>query len=147
MSHPKCYNRPDFRLYAEVRLGWTEDGRRITASVPDPLSKGCQQWGELGEARLKNWNCGGCRHYPKGEDMAMKLFGFQPRGHGELSWFVMAETEESARDAVEADIKRRRALPFTNPNHIHETDYAGWGTDYYTVSVASAGVPLSKENA
>ncbi len=67
MSHPKCYNRPDFLDHVEVCRGWTDDGRRITAYVPDPMSKGCQQWGELGEARLKNWDCGDCRHRPEKE--------------------------------------------------------------------------------
>jgi hypothetical protein len=32
----------------------------------------------------------------------MKLFAWQPTGHGPLSFFVMAEDEASARVAVEA---------------------------------------------
>ena len=64
-TYPACYNRHDFHQFAQVQNGWTEDGRRVTAFIPDPMSKGCQQWGPQGEATLHNWNCIGCRHKPK----------------------------------------------------------------------------------
>ena len=67
---PSCYNRPDFQQFAQVQNGWTEDGKRITAFVPDNMSKGCQQHGPMGEATLhpEQWACDGCRHKPEGEE-------------------------------------------------------------------------------
>ena len=37
----------------------------------------------------------------------MKLFAFQPEGHGPCSYFVMAESEKAARAAVRQSIVRR----------------------------------------
>lgn len=59
-TKPKCFNRPPFKDYIEVQTGWTEDGRRITAYMPVGMSKGCQQWGVLGEGTLNGWDCTGC---------------------------------------------------------------------------------------
>jgi hypothetical protein len=63
-DHPKCYNRPPYQDHVYVQNGWTEDGRRIMAYIPDDMSKGCPQHGPLGEATLKKWNCEGCRWKP-----------------------------------------------------------------------------------
>lgn len=63
-ERPSCYNRPPFKEYASGQIGWTEDGRRITAAYPDNMSKGCHQHGALEEAALKKWNCDGCRWRP-----------------------------------------------------------------------------------
>jgi hypothetical protein len=57
----------------------------------------------------------------------MKMYCFQPGGHGETSAFVLAETEEEARrfvlDAAEKeDIFRR-------------PDLDGFETDYYEVKI------------
>lgn len=45
----------------------------------------------------------------------MKLYAFQPNGHGQLSFFTMAESEEKAVKNVEALIAKR------------EYDHEGWG--------------------
>ena len=61
----------------------------------------------------------------------MKLFAFQPHGHGELSFFVVAASEEEARGFVDARIA-------SDPD-ITEFDCAGWGTEYYGVTVVEPG--------
>ena len=58
---PNCYNRAPYKSTAMAQDGWTEDGRRIVVEVPDNMSKGCQQWGAKGEARIHGWDCDGCR--------------------------------------------------------------------------------------
>lgn len=60
-TKPRCFNRAPFKDYVQVQNGWTEDGRRLMAYIPDNMSKTCPQWGTLGEARLKNWDCTGCK--------------------------------------------------------------------------------------
>jgi len=55
------------------------------------------------------------------------LFAWQPKGHGEYSFFVMAENEEKARKAVAKFIAT-----------LKESDkmYSdGWETDYYKLTV------------
>ena len=61
MDKPACYNRPPFAASRLVQDGWNLVGGRNTIEIPDNMSKGCQQWGELGEARLKGWDCAGCK--------------------------------------------------------------------------------------
>lgn len=78
--------------------------------------------------------------------MGLKLYGWQPNGHGELSWFVVAETEEQARAAVGAEIARREALQFDDPNRISKYDSSGWNTDYYTLTVSEPGEVQSNVN-
>lgn len=63
--------------------------------------------------------------------MGMKLFAFQPRGLRALSFFVVAASEEEARGFVDARIA-------SDPD-ITEFDCAGWGTEYYEVTVAEPG--------
>lgn len=62
---PRCYNRKPYLDTVEVQDGWIEDGRRRMKIIADPMSKDCQQWGDLGEARLKQWQCGDCIWRPK----------------------------------------------------------------------------------
>ena len=64
MIRPSCYNRPDYRKMLYVPDGWDDDGRRKLKLIPDRMSKDCRQWGPMGEAKLKHWNCDGCRHKP-----------------------------------------------------------------------------------
>ena len=77
----------------------------------------------------------------------MKLFAWQPNGHGELSWFVAAADEAEARHAVQAEIDRRSSLPMGNSERISRLDFAGWGTDYYTLTVADRGCVICNENS
>lgn len=77
----------------------------------------------------------------------MKLFAWQPNGHGELSWFVLAADELEARKAVEDEITRRLALHAGNSERITEYECNGWGTDYYTLTVADRGYVLCNDNS
>ena len=77
----------------------------------------------------------------------MKLYAWQPRGHGELSWFVMADSEQAALDAINAEMTRRKALPFIDDESIGEYECGGWGTDYYRLTVAGCGEVITNENS
>ena len=68
---PACYNRPPFKDFREVQDGHHQPVPNMSAVVvprtiiiDDPMSKDCKQWGELGAARLGNWDCDGCRWRP-----------------------------------------------------------------------------------
>lgn len=65
-DRPSCYNRPAFRSKITVQHGWNIDNKRHMITIDDPMSKGCQQWGPLGEASIHKWNCAGCNWLPKG---------------------------------------------------------------------------------
>lgn len=69
---PRCFNREPYRDTVEVRDGWEDvcvGGYWIRApriiEIPDPMSKGCQQHGPKGEAKLHGWDCEGCRWKPE----------------------------------------------------------------------------------
>jgi hypothetical protein len=75
------------------------------------------------------------------------LYAWQPRGHGEPSFFVCAESEDAARAAVESDIKRRMAIPWDNDEKFERLDSVhGWGTDYYDLTVAPVGRVIANDN-
>lgn len=66
-SKPLCYNRPPFAEARLVQDGWELveiDGALtqvpVMVLIPDNMSKECQQWGPLGEARLHGWDCDEC---------------------------------------------------------------------------------------
>jgi hypothetical protein len=63
----------------------------------------------------------------------MKLFGWKPKGHGEYSFFVVADSEEKAQLAVNEYIKNHKLRP---------DECQGWGTDYYELEVAEVGQVL-----
>lgn len=76
MTHPNCYNRPPFKDTVEVQDGWSPiynaDGyTRNMKTIPDPMSKGCQQHSPLGEATLHGWDCAGCRWLSRPEGDAV----------------------------------------------------------------------------
>lgn len=66
VNKPNCYNRRAFAPYVAAPIGWTDDGRREMAYIPDPMSKTCQQHGQMGEATLhpEKWDCAGCKWKP-----------------------------------------------------------------------------------
>jgi hypothetical protein len=76
----------------------------------------------------------------------MKLYAWQPKGHGELSWFVVAESEAAACEKVWLEIQRRSTLEFVSQGRIDKYDYDGFGTDYYELTVVEAGVVLTNNN-
>lgn len=69
----------------------------------------------------------------------MNLYLWRPKGHGEFSFGVVAESEEEARFLVEQEIARLRSGGMR-----YETD--GWGTDYYVLEVFPPGAVFSHEN-
>ncbi len=69
----------------------------------------------------------------------MKLYAWQPQGHGDWSFFVMAESLEAATAAVEAQIKADKDRYYINCH--------GWGTDYYVLHIVEAGVVLTNDNS
>jgi hypothetical protein len=71
----------------------------------------------------------------------MKLFAWQPKGFGELSFFVCAETREEARMAIE---KRIEELKKEEPDY--EFRFNKWGTDYYILTIAERGEVVTNYN-
>jgi hypothetical protein len=71
---------------------------------------------------------------------SMKLYVWTPDGHGQLSFFVMAESEEQAKAAVDRQVERVR--------RDRRSDYpvSGWGTKYYTLGVYEAGEVVEHAN-
>jgi len=65
----------------------------------------------------------------------MKLYAWQPDGHGEKSFFVMAENIVEALEAVLDAIKG-----------LDEYYSRGFGTDYYTLTVAGPGKVILNDN-
>ena len=76
MTKPDCHNRPDYADTLTVQDGWEEvrittnlgrviDSRvPIMKTIPDTMSKTCQQHSPHGAATLYGWDCAGCRHLP-----------------------------------------------------------------------------------
>lgn len=73
----------------------------------------------------------------------MKLYGFRPKGHGPISFFVMADNKKEAVKAIDDEIKVIQAEADKNWWQI-STD--GWGTDYYECKEVGAGVVLTNNN-
>ena len=63
----------------------------------------------------------------------MNLYAWQPEGHGEYSFFVCAENEKEAKEAVDQYIKEH----MNKDDDEYLTDYSvgGWGTEYYRLKV------------
>jgi len=81
----------------------------------------------------------------------MKIYAWQPRGHGQYSFFVMANGEEEARAAVEKEIADGRAryddeADFSDGSQLSEYDVQGWGTEYYDMTVVEAGTVVLNGN-
>jgi hypothetical protein len=57
-------------------------------------------------------------------EAGVKLYAWQPQGHGELSFFVCAESQEAALAAVELSLRS-----------VNKYEKNGWGTDYYELRV------------
>ena len=76
----------------------------------------------------------------------MKLFAWQPDGHGQLSWFVCAKTLDDAKKAIDQEISRRLSLDNNDPDRIRNYDILGWGTDYYALTICAVGTPISNNN-
>ena len=66
----------------------------------------------------------------------MKLYAWQPNGHGEMSIFVVAESEEIARAKVDEYISTAPKWDYFN----------GWGTDHYELTVLEPGDVITNDN-
>jgi len=67
--------------------------------------------------------------------MTLRLYAFQPKGHGPKSYFVMAENEDEARAFVSAVVADADGY-----------DSDGWKTGGYTVTVAEPGDVIVNDN-
>lgn len=68
----------------------------------------------------------------------LKLYSFYPEGHGQVSIFTMAHSEEEAFEIIDAEIKSGKF-------DAYEVD--GWGTDYYSVeSVGYKGILINNND-
>ena len=71
----------------------------------------------------------------------MKLYAFQPGGHGEASFFTIAENENEARECVDK---------YVQENYVNNGELTymarGWGTDYYIMTVIEQGQVIENDN-
>lgn len=72
----------------------------------------------------------------------MKLYAFQPNGHGQLSFFVMAQSTDEAFEAVDKHIRTE----YTR-NGVYTFEADGWGTDYYVLTVVDSGIVIENDNS
>ncbi len=74
----------------------------------------------------------------------MKLYAWQPKGHGETSFFVMAENEGQAREFVDKELANNgyEYFPETRMKYYAPS----WGTDYYELTVADVGQVITNDN-
>lgn len=72
----------------------------------------------------------------------MKLYAFYPNGHGQFSFFVMADSEENARIKVTEHIKKNHTK-----DDVINYEAQGWGTDYYKCVVADENTILENDNS
>ncbi len=71
----------------------------------------------------------------------MKLYAFQPQGHGEQSFFTIAKSEEEAIKAVKKHIDTHYPK-----GSLNEYDAYGFGTDYYKMTVIEEGQVVENNN-
>ncbi len=71
----------------------------------------------------------------------MKLYAFQPEGHGEASFFTIAKNEEEAKKAVNKHVEDNY---LKNGKLDNRAD--GWGSNYYTLTVIEEGDVIENDN-
>ena len=77
----------------------------------------------------------------------MLLYAWQPQGHGQVSFFVMARSEAEARAAVEQCMAEALAQGDDGPYwYLDEHHFADWGTEYYTLRVCGPGDVVINSN-
>jgi hypothetical protein len=72
---------------------------------------------------------------------AMKLYAWQPTGHGPLSFFVVAESESAARKAISDHLDAKGAA-------YERSNAAGWreGGNGYALTIAEPGQVVENDN-
>jgi hypothetical protein len=78
--------------------------------------------------------------------LPLRLYAFQPKGHGELSFFVVVESKEQAKQYLNDAITERSNLDIHDPLHLRPYHYAGWESDYYELTVAEVGEVITNGN-
>ena len=73
----------------------------------------------------------------------MKLFAWQPNGHGEMSMFVMAKDKEAAEKAIQSKIDSCKADIDGMDFYL---DFSGWKTTYYTLTELEEGEVVLNDN-
>lgn len=71
-----------------------------------------------------------------------KLFSFCPKGHGGLSFFVVAKNEMEAFSKVDAHVKEHHFDEANKP----KWEAQGWGTDYYVCEIADPSQIIEHSN-
>jgi hypothetical protein len=74
----------------------------------------------------------------------MKMYAWQPSGHGQYSFFVCAENEIEAKKAVDKYIADN--LNKDNDEYLSDYSIRGWNTDYYTVTEVDPCTVISHSN-
>lgn len=72
----------------------------------------------------------------------MKLYAYQPNGHGQQSFFVMAENEQAAKAAVENKIETL----LEKSNWFSYYHFEGWNTGFYILTEVGAGEVILNDN-
>lgn len=90
------------------------------------------------------------------ESEPLRLYAWQPKGFGEKSFFVMAHSEKEAYAAVEKKIaallapltaEEQNVEPWENGRVSYSrTDFQGWGTDYYELTVLEVNQVILHDN-
>lgn len=75
----------------------------------------------------------------------IKLYAWQPDGHGEYSFFVAASSEKEAEEAVEKYISDHKNK--YDGHHLGDYEIGGCGTDYYKLTVFSVGEVVTNDNS
>ena len=71
----------------------------------------------------------------------MKLYGFQPKGHGQISFFVCACSKEDAFMRVTGYIEAKLKI-----DHFSDYDVKGWNTEYYNIKELNHGEVIHNAN-
>lgn len=82
MAKPTCHNRQPYAETVTAQNGWTADGRRRMVTLPNAMSKDCQQHSRFGAAILNGWDCSGCRWRPIGKAPLGNKIKAQENDHG-----------------------------------------------------------------
>ena len=77
----------------------------------------------------------------------MQLYIFSPDGHGEPSFYVMAESEAEARSLIAKRIIDSKARDDWASKYIGDSmAYRTFATAYYTMTVVDVGVVAISQN-
>jgi len=71
----------------------------------------------------------------------MKLYAFQPNGHGQTSFFTIAKNEKEARKVVNKYVEDNYLK-----SGLFNYSVNGWGSDYYTLTVIEEGGVIENDN-